>query len=156
MNLQKGDLAPDFTLPTSDKKTYTLSENRDKNTVILFFPLAFTGVCTTELCSIRDNYHVYEKLDANVVAISVDSFATLAKFKEVENYNFPLLSDFNKEAGEKYGVLYEVFAMGHKGVTKRSAFVVDKKGVIQYAEVLENAGELPNFAAIQETLSKLV
>lgn len=155
MKVQVGDIAPDFTLPATDKSMYTLSENRDKNTVILFFPLAFTGVCTTELCSIRDNYHVYEKLDANVLAISVDSFATLAKFKQVENYNFTLLSDFNKEAGEKYGVLYEVFAAGHRGVAKRSAFVVDKNGVIQYAEVLENAGELPNFAAIQETLQNL-
>lgn len=155
MTLQIGDIAPDFTLPATDKTPYTLSEHRDKNTVILFFPLAFTGVCTTELCSIRDNYHVYEKLDANVIAISVDSFATLAKFKELEQYNFTLLSDFNKEAGEKYGVLYEVFAAGHRGVAKRSAFVVDKEGVIQYAEVLENAGELPNFAAIRETLGSL-
>lgn len=155
MTLQIGDIAPDFTLPATDKTPYTLSEHRDKNTVILFFPLAFTGVCTTELCSIRDNYHVYEKLDANVIAISVDSFATLAKFKELEQYNFTLLSDFNKEAGEKYGVLYEVFAAGHRGVAKRSAFVVDKQGVIQYAEVLENAGELPNFAAIRETLGSL-
>lgn len=155
MTLHIGDIAPDFTLPATDKTPYTLSEHRDKNTVILFFPLAFTGVCTTELCSIRDNYHVYEKLDANVIAISVDSFATLAKFKELEQYNFTLLSDFNKEAGEKYGVLYEVFAAGHRGVAKRSAFVVDKEGVIQYAEVLENAGELPNFAAIRETLGSL-
>lgn len=155
MKVQVGDIAPDFTLPATDKAMYTLSEHRDKNTVILFFPLAFTGTCTTELCSIRDNYHVYEKLDANVLAISVDSFAALAKFKQVENYNFTLLSDFNKEAGEKYGVLYEVFAAGHRGVAKRSAFVVDKNGVIQYAEVLENAGELPNFAAIQETLQNL-
>ena len=155
MSLQIGDIAPDFTLPATDKTPYTLSEHRDKNTVILFFPFAFTGVCTTELCSIRDNYHVYDKLDANVIAISVDSFATLAKFKELEKYNFTLLSDFNKEAGEKYSVLYEVFAAGHRGVAKRSAFVVDKQGVIQYAEVLENAGELPNFAAIQETLGRL-
>ncbi|MFZ1703710.1 MAG: redoxin domain-containing protein [Saprospiraceae bacterium] len=155
MKIEVGQLAPDFTLPDTLKAPYTLSENRDKSTVILFFPLAFTGVCTTELCSIRDNYHMYQNLDANVVAISVDSFATLAKFKEIENYTFTLLSDFNKEAGEKYGVLYEVFAAGHRGVAKRSAFVVDKKGTIQYAEVLENAGELPNFAAIQETLKSL-
>lgn len=155
MTLKIGDVAPDFTLPATDKSPYTLSEHRDKNTVILFFPLAFTGVCTKELCSVRDNYHVYEKLDANVIAVSVDSFATLAKFKELEKYNFTLLSDFNKEAGKKYGVLYEVFGAGHRGVAKRSAFVVDKNGIIQYAEVLENAGELPNFAAIQETLERL-
>ncbi|MBK6565519.1 MAG: redoxin domain-containing protein [Saprospiraceae bacterium] len=155
MKLQPGDNAPDFTLPASDKTMYTLSENRDKNTVILFFPLAFTGTCTTELCSIRDNYNIYSTLEANVIAISVDAFASLAKFKEQENYNFPLLSDFNKEAGGKYGTLYENWILGMKGVSKRSAFVVDKKGVIRYAEILENAGELPNFAAIQETLKTL-
>jgi peroxiredoxin len=155
MKLNIGDSAPDFTLPASDKTPFTLSEHRDKNTVILFFPLSFTGVCTAELCSIRDNYHVYDQLDAHVIAISVDSFATLAKFKEIEKYNFTLLSDFNKEVGNAYDVMYEVFAAGHKGVTKRSAFVVDKKGTIRYAEILENAGELPNFAAIQETLQSL-
>jgi len=155
MALNIGDMAPDFSLISSDKSTFKLSENTNKNTVVLFFPLAFTGVCTAELCSVRDSYSDYSKLDAHVVAISVDSFATLAKFKEEQKYTFPLLSDFNKVVGGLYGVLYSEFVFGMKGVTKRSAFVIDKEGVIRYAEILENAGDLPNFEAIHETLKSL-
>lgn len=89
------------------------------------------------------------------MAISVDSLFTLAKFKEDQGYNFPLLSDWNKDISAAYGCLYDEFVLGMKGVSKRSAFVVDKNGKIRYAEVLENAGELPNFAAINETLQEL-
>ena len=156
MSLQIGDTAPLFTLKSSDKADVSLSDYSGKNVVVLFFPLAFTGVCTTELCSIRDNKSDYENLNAEVLAISVDSLFTLAKFKEIEGYNFPLLSDWNKETAAAYGALYDEFVLGMKGVAKRSAFVVDKDGKIRYAEVLENAGELPNFAAINETLQTLV
>jgi peroxiredoxin len=107
------------------------------------------------LCSIRDNKADYETLDAEVLAISVDSLFTLGKFKEIEGYNFPLLSDWNKDTAKAYGALYDEFVLGMKGVAKRSAFVVDKDGIIRYAEVLENAGELPNFAAINETLKNI-
>ena len=92
-------------------------------------------------------------MDAEVVAISVDSPFTLAKFKEEQSYNFPLLSDFNKEVSRAYGSLYEDFVLDMKGVSKRSAFVIDKEGTIKYAEVLENAGEVPNFAAVKEALA---
>jgi peroxiredoxin len=156
MSLQIGDTAPLFTLKSSDKADVSLSDYSGKNVVVLFFPLAFTGVCTTELCSIRDNKSDYENLNAEVLAISVDSLFTLAKFKEIEGYNFPLLSDWNKETAAAYGALYDEFVLDMKGVAKRSAFVVDKDGKIRYAEVLENAGELPNFAAINETLRTLV
>jgi glutaredoxin-dependent peroxiredoxin len=156
MSLKIGDAAPQFTLKSSDKADVSLSDYSGKNVVILFFPLAFTGVCTTELCSIRDNKSDYENLNAEVLAISVDSLFTLAKFKEIEGYNFPLLSDWNKETAAAYGALYDEFVLGMKGVAKRSAFVVDKDGKIRYAEILENAGELPNFAAINETLQALV
>lgn len=155
MKLTVGDKAPDFSLYSSDKKEVNLKDYADKNLVILFFPLAFTGVCTTELCSIRDNYNQYEKLNAEVLAISVDSPFVLEKFKEQESYNFPLLSDFNKDVSRSYGALYDQFVMGMKEVSKRSAFVVDAKGTIRYAEVLENAGELPNFAAIEQALSSI-
>ena len=94
-------------------------------------------------------------MDAQVLGISVDSLFTLDKFKAEQNLNFPLLSDFNKEVSASYGALYDTFVLGMKGVSKRSAFVVDKKGVIQYAEVLESAGDIPNFVAIKEVLSKL-
>lgn len=156
MNLKIGDIAPSFTLKASDKSDVSLHDYLGKNVALFFFPLAFTGVCTKELCSIRDNKTDYENLHAEVLAISVDSLFTLAKFKSEEKYNFPLLSDWNKETSSAYGALYDEFVLGMKGVSKRSAFVIDKEGKIRYAEVLENAGELPNFAAINETLQSLV
>lgn len=155
MAIQVGDKAPAFTLVSDSTKQVSLSDYQGKNVVVLFFPLAFTGVCTTEMCSMRDNLSVYENLDTEIVAISVDSPFTLAKFKAENDLNFPLLSDFNKEVSRNYGALYEDFVLGLRGVSKRSAFVVDKEGQVRYAEVLESAGDLPNFAAIKETLSAL-
>jgi peroxiredoxin len=104
---------------------------------------------------VRDNLNVYTSLNAEVVGISVDSIFTLAKFKEEQQYNFPLLSDFNKTVSQAYGAFYEEFVFGMKGVSRRAAFVVDKNGTVQYAEVLESAGDLPNFDAIKEALSGL-
>lgn len=155
MAIQLGELAPSFTLVNAETKEVSLSSYQGKNVVILFFPLAFTGVCTTELCDMRDNLQVYSKLNAEILAISVDSPFTLAKFKAEQNLPFELLSDFNKTTAEAYGALYQDFVLGMKGVAKRSAFVVDKDGVIRYAEVLESAGDLPNFTAIQKTLQGL-
>ena len=124
--------------------------------VILFFPLAFTSVCTKELCSTRDDIAKYQQLNATVVAISVDSLFTLGKFREEQKLPFDLLSDFNKDVSKQYDSLYEQFPVfGLKGVTKRSAFVVDKQGTIQYAEILEDAGNIPNFNQIQQTLEQL-
>ncbi len=155
MALKKGDKAPNFTLRASDKSEVSLENYRGKNVVLLFFPLAFTGVCTTELCSMRDDIGTYEGLDAQILAVSVDSLFTLEKFKAEQNYNFPLLADFNKNVSRAYGSLYEDFVLDMKGVSKRSAFVIDKEGNIQYAEVLDSAGDLPNFSAVKETLSSL-
>lgn len=152
MNLKVGDKAPDFKLKDTDGNEVSLSSMKGTSVVLLFFPLAFTGVCTKELCQIRDTMKDYETLDASVVAISVDSFFTLNEFKKRENLNFPLLSDFNKETSTAYGALYQDF-FGYKGVSKRSAFVVDREGVIQYAEVLEAAKDLPNFEAVKQTLA---
>jgi peroxiredoxin len=155
MTLSKGDKAPDFNLYSTEKNEVQLADYKGKNLVILFFPLAFTGVCTAELCTIRDNYSEYETLNAEVIGISVDSLFTLEQFKKAENYNFTLLSDFNKEASRSYGTIYDQFVLGMKGVSKRSAFVVDKTGIIRHVEVLEDAGQLPSFDAIKEALSKL-
>lgn len=152
MTLQKGDNAPAFTLKDSDGNDINSQDLlSDKKLLILFFPLAFTGVCTKELCTIRDDYSVYEKLNANVIAISVDSFFTLKEFKAKNNINYSLLSDFNKETAKAYGALYDEF-FGMAGVAKRSAFVVNQDGKIEYAEVLEEAGNLPDFEAIKEVL----
>ena len=155
MSIQKGQAAPDFKLFNSDKKEVSLQDYKGKNLVMLFFPQSFTGVCTTELCSVRDNLNIYTSLNAEVVGVSVDSIFTLAKFKEEQQYNFPLLSDFNKTISQAYGAFYDEFVFGMKGVSRRAAFVVDKTGTVQYAEVLESAGDLPNFDAIKETLSSL-
>ena len=103
----------------------------------------------------RDDIGTYEGLNADVLAVSVDSLFTLEEFKKQQSYNFPLLSDFNKTTSRAYGALYEDFVLDMKGVSKRSAFVIDKEGVVQYAEVLESAGDLPNFQAVKETLSGL-
>lgn len=155
MALQNGQQAPEFTLRDSDKQEVKLSDYKGKNVVVLFFPLAFTGVCTAELCSLRDNMTAYNSLNAEVLAISVDSLFTLDKFKKEQGFNFPLLSDFNKDVSAAYGSLYEDFVLGMKGVSKRSAFVIDKEGMIRYAEVLEDAGKIPDFDAVQRTLSEL-
>ncbi|RYD79425.1 MAG: peroxiredoxin [Sphingobacteriales bacterium] len=155
MNLQTGDKAPDFTLYSSDKKEVSLSDYKGQNVVILFFPQAFTGTCTKELCGVRDTLHDFKSLNANVLAISVDSVYTLAKWKADEQFNFEMLSDFNKEVSELYGSIYETFGFGMKGVSKRSAFVVDKEGIIRYAEVLENASLEPDIEAVKKTLSEL-
>ncbi len=155
MAIQTGQQAPEFTLRDSDKQEVKLSDYKGKNVVLLFFPLAFTGVCTAELCALRDNMTTYNNLDAQVLAISVDSLFTLDKFKKEQGFNFPLLSDFNKEVSAAYGSLYENFVLDMKGVSKRSAFVLDKAGVVQYAEVLEDAGKIPDFEKIQQSLQSL-
>ncbi len=155
MSVKVGEKAPNFKLRATDKSEVSLEDYRGKNVVLLFFPLAFTGVCTTELCTMRDDIGTYEGLDAQVLAVSVDSLFTLEQFKNQQNYNFPLLSDFNKTVSRAYSTLYETFVLDMKGVSKRSAFVIDKEGMIQYAEVLESAGDLPNFEAVKETLSSL-
>jgi glutaredoxin-dependent peroxiredoxin len=155
MAITTGQAAPDFTLYDSDKNKVTLSELKGKNVVLLFFPQAFTGVCTKELCSIRDGIADYNNVNAQVLGVSVDSVFTLAKFKETEGYNFPLLSDFNKTVSEQYDTIYHDWILDMKGVSKRSAFVIDKEGIVKYAEVLESAGDLPNFEAVMATLQGL-
>jgi peroxiredoxin len=153
MALQVGDQAPDFKLYSSDLSELSLAAFRGKKVIIHFFPMAFTGTCTEQLCTMRDNFSFYEGINAEVIGISVDSPFSLGKFKEVQNYQFPLLSDFNKEVSKLYGAFYDEFAFGLKGVSKRAAFVVDEEGKIAYAEVLEDAHELPDFKAINDALS---
>ena len=155
MAITIGQAAPEFSLFDTEKTKIALADQKGSNVVLLFFPLAFTGVCTTELCNIRDNIAAYNSTNAKVFGISVDSLFTLGKFKEEHHLNFPLLSDFNKEVAAAYGALYENFVLDMKGVAKRSAFVIDKEGIVRYAEVLESAGDLPNFSAIQATLQAL-
>ncbi len=149
MQLQPGSPAPQFTLKSTDLKDVSLSDLKGKKVVLHFFPLAFTGVCTTQLCTMRDNFGYYDGVNAVILGVSVDSPFTLAKFKEENNYQFDLLSDFNKEVSAAYGALYESL-YGMNGVSKRAAFVIDEDQSIIYAEVLESAGDLPDFEAIAE------
>ena len=150
-----GQTAPDFTLKNSAGEDVTLSASKEKeNVVLLFFPLAFSSVCTDELCTIRDNMKMYEELNAKVIGISVDSFFTLNEFKKKHNLNMELLSDFNMEVSQAYGALYEEF-FGMRGVSKRSAFVVDRNGTVRHAEVSDDAAKLPDFTKIRETLASL-
>jgi len=157
MPLQIGQKAPDFTLYSSTKELVNLHDFAgSKNVLILFFPQAFTGVCTKELCAVRDDLSKYSTTNTQVLGISVDSIFTLAKFKEEQQYNFPLLSDFNKSVSTAYESIYPFFTdMNMEGVSKRSAFIIDKNGFIQYTEVLESAGDIPNFEEINKVLSQL-
>ncbi|KAA8482235.1 peroxiredoxin [Arcticibacter tournemirensis] len=152
MALTKGQKAPSFNLYSSELKEISLSDYAGKKLVIHFFPMAFTGGCTTQLCTMRDSFGYYEELGADVVGISVDSPFTLAKFKEENQYQFPLLSDFNKEVCKAYGAYYDEFVFGLRGVAKRAAFVINEEQEIVYAEVLESAGDLPDFEAIQNAV----
>jgi peroxiredoxin len=103
----------------------------------------------------RDNIAKYQNLHAEILAISVDTPLTLEKFKEEQQLNFTLLSDFNKEVSMSYGALYDEFIMRMRGVSRRSAFVIDRDGVVRYAQVNESASEMPNFESVKETLSNL-
>ncbi|TKC08576.1 redoxin domain-containing protein [Pedobacter frigoris] len=152
MALQIGDQAPDFTLFSSELKEVSLSDYKGRKLVVHFFPMAFTGVCTAQLCTMRDSFGYYEGMNADVVGISVDSPFTLAKFKEDQAYQFPLFSDFNKETSKAYGAFYEDFVFNLKGVSKRAAFVIDEEGKIIHAEILEDAGNMPDFDAIKKSI----
>ena len=145
MALTIGQAAPAFKLFNSEKEEVSLSSFLGKKVIIHFFPQAFTGVCTTQLCTMRDNLNYYTDLNAVVLGISVDSVFSLGKFKEEQNYNFSLLSDFNKEVSKAYDAIYDSWILNMNGVSKRAAFVIDSNGLVQYAEVLESAGDLPNF-----------
>ncbi|HLG02737.1 MAG TPA: redoxin domain-containing protein [Bacteroidia bacterium] len=151
-----GNPAPDFNLYNTNKEETRLSQYQgQKNVLLLFFPFAFTGTCTKELCGVRDDLARYAKANAEVLGISVDSVHSLRRYKEDQQLNFLLLSDFNKETSKAYNSFYEQFSLNHRGVSKRSAFVIDKEGIIRYAEILENASEIPDFSKIHSTLAKL-
>ena len=155
MSLQIGQKAPDFTLFNTEKNKVSLADYKGKNVVLLFFPLAFSGVCTSEMCNMRDNMSIYNSLDAEIIGISIDSLFVLNKFKAEHNLEFTLLSDFNKTTSSAYDCLNETFVFDMHGVSKRSVFVIDKEGNLQHIEILESAGDLPNFSAIQDCLKKL-
>ena len=157
MAIASGTKAPDFTLKSKNEEglaDVTLSDNFGKSsTVLLFFPLAFTSVCQDELCSIRDSLADYEGLNAQVYGISVDSPFSQEAFAQANGgFKFPLLSDFNKDVSAAYDVLFEDL-LGFKGVSKRSAFVIDKEGTVVYSESSDDPKQLPDFEAIKAALA---
>jgi peroxiredoxin len=163
MSIKVGDQAPDFTLVTKSAEGPQLVKLSDligkSNIVLLFVPMAFTGVCTTEFCEISAGISEYESLDAKVLGISGDNPFAQAAWAEKEGITIPLLSDYEHEVAKAYGVAYEQFLpavnliMG--GVAKRSAFVIDRTGVVQYAEVQDHPKDLPNFEAVKAVLRSL-
>ena len=156
MSIRVGEPARDFALrgTQSDDPVRLSSFKGQKNVVLLFFPLAWTSVCTKEMCAVRDSYSEYANLDAQVLGISVDSPFALKAWSKEEGFPFPLLSDFNREVSSSYGALYDDL-MGLKGVSKRAAFVIDRAGIVRHAQVLEKASDLPDFAAVRSVLSDI-
>jgi glutaredoxin-dependent peroxiredoxin len=155
MSVQVGQKAPDFALKTSKMEDFKLSDLQGKkNVVVLFVPLAFTSVCTKEFCSVRDSVSSLQNDNTQVVGISVDSPFALDAWAAKEGYNFPLLSDFNKTVSSSYGALYDNL-LGFNGVSKRSAFVIDKSGTVRYAWISEDARNMPEFDAIRACLQQL-
>ncbi len=155
MALAVGSSAPDFKLFNTDKKEVSLNDFKGKNLIIQFFPAAFTGVCTAQMCTSRDELAFFNGLNASVVGVSVDMPFSQAAFKEKNGITFDLLSDFNKSMIKAYDMVQEDFALGIKGVAKRGVVVVDKNGVIQYIEVTPSPGDQVNFEALNKALENL-
>ncbi|HTO94391.1 MAG TPA: peroxiredoxin [Bacteroidota bacterium] len=156
MPLKKGDRAPDFSLYDTDKKIRSLGEFLGRKSLIAFYPGAFTGVCTKEMCTFRDSLATLGSLNAQVVGVSVDSPYANKSFAEQNKLTFPLLSDFSREVSKKYCGLYEDFA-GLKSYTasKRSVFVLDSKGIVQYAWISDNPGVEPPYEEVTRALSAI-
>src|SRR5215831_12434841 len=146
MSADVGSKAPDFTLMNQDREPVSLSGERGHPVILAFFPAAFSSVCTKELCTFRDSLAKLNQANAQVYGISVDTFFTLKAFQDAQKLNFPLLSDFNKEVIQQYGV-FNPDMIGMKGIAKRAVFVIDKDGVVRHREVLEDARNEPNYDA---------
>lgn len=156
MAAEVGQAAPDFTLFDSNKQPTKLSDSKGQNVVLAFFPGAFTGVCTTEMCTFRDRFDAFNSMNAQVFGISVDGIFAQKAFSDANSLNFPLLSDYKREAGSAYGVSLPNFA-GMDGYTasERAVFVVDKEGVIRFKWVGENPGKEPDYDEVQKQVDQL-
>jgi peroxiredoxin len=163
MALAVGSKAPDFTLPTKTAdgpRPVRLSENfGNKNSLLLFFPMAFTGTCTTEMCGVGNGLREYADLNCEVYGISGDNPFAQEAWAKTESINVTLLSDYEHKVAQSYGVDYDSFLpqlnLGFAGVAKRSAFLIDREGIIRYAEVHDDARELPNFDQIKTKLAEI-
>ena len=155
MSAAVGTKAPDFTLPNQDREPVTLSDQIKKGPLVLaFFPAAFSGTCTKELCTFRDSVDELKNLSAQMLGISVDSFFALKAWTDAEKLNFPLLSDFNKDVIRQYGVFNEDM-IGLKGIAKRAVFVIDKDGIVRHREVLDDARNEPDYQKVFDAVASL-
>ena len=155
MALRVGDKAPDFSLYNSGKELIQLHDYKGRNVVLLFYPLAFSSTCTKEMCATRDDMDVYNEMGTEVLGISIDTPHSLARFKEDNQLNFNLLSDFNKDVIRAYDVIYEEYGLGMKGVGKRAVFVLDGEGIVRHVEIIEKVGNMPDLDAVKESLRSL-
>jgi peroxiredoxin len=150
-----GAKAPDFTLPNQDRTPVTLSEELKKGPVVLaFFPAAFSGTCTTEMCTFRDSARELAGVSANVIGISTDTFFALKAWADAQRFTFPLLSDFNKTVIAQYGVVNPDM-IGLKNIAKRAVFVIDRGGIVRHREVLDDARNEPDYAQVRAALGRL-
>jgi len=155
MSVDVGAKAPDFTLHNQNREDVTLSAELKKGPVVLaFFPAAFSSVCHQEMCTFRDSASDLNKVNANVLGVSTDTFFTLKAWGDQLKLNFPLLSDYNKEIIKEYGV-FNPDMIGMKGIAKRAVFVIDRNGVVRHREVLEDARNEPSYDAVKKTLASL-
>jgi glutaredoxin-dependent peroxiredoxin len=155
MAVEVGSKAPDFTLVNQDRESVTLGNVvRDSNVVLAFFPGAFSGTCTSELCTLRDGMDGFRSLNAQVLGISTDTFFTLKAWGDQQKFGFPLLSDYNKDVIRAYGVVNPDM-IGLKNIAKRSVFVIDKSGTVRYREVLEDARNEPDYGKLNEAIRTL-
>lgn len=152
---QPGQPAPHFSLYNTEKKLISLDSLKGHNVLIHFFPLAFTSVCTAQLCHARDNMEIYTRLNCTVLGISIDTLFSLGEFRKQQGFTFDLLSDFNKTTVSDYGLYLDEFNYGMKGIGKRAAFVIDRDGIIRYAELTPTLGDQPDYMAIKSALEQL-
>jgi len=155
MSVDVGAKAPDFTLPNQDRTPVTLSDELKKGPVVLaFFPAAFSGTCTQEMCTFRDSMSDLNRLSANVIGVSTDTFFALKAWADAQRFSFPLLSDFNKTVINAYGVVNPDM-IGLMNIAKRAVFVIDRHGVVRHREVLEDARNEPDYEKVRGALARL-
>lgn len=155
MAVDVGSKAPDFTLVNQDRQPVTLSRELEKGPVVLaFFPGAFSGTCTKEMCNFRDTMSSFRSVDANVLGISTDTFFTLKAWDDQQHLGFPLLSDYNKDVIRAYGVVNPDM-IGLKDIARRAVFVIDKSGVVRHREVVEDARNEPDYTRLNEAVASI-
>jgi peroxiredoxin len=155
MSIEVGAKAPDFTLPNQDREPVTLSAQLQHGPVVLaFMPAAFSGTCTAEMCAFRDSVSDLNKMRAQVIGVTVDTFFALKAWADAQKLSFPLLSDFNKTVIRQYDVVNPDM-IGLKDISKRAVFVIDRGGIVRHREVLEDARNEPDYAKVKQALAAL-